>query len=303
MYETEQDLLQMQNLLMQACRRTNDWRYAHVGELNFNFFMVTCHLNPPEHIRLWHDDQGKLVGFAILGEDPSFDCQVSPEFEWSGIEVEALSWAEERIAELRRIDPELWGGALVSGARQDDARRIEFLEQHGFRFCGKYAEVNMLRRLDGPIPNPATQGGYQVRSVGKDANEISKRAAAQREVWQPWTVGDVSDEDYTRFMLLPGYDRDLDIVAITDDGVIAAYVNGWIDTVNKIGDFGPVGALPDYRRRGLTRAVLLESMRRMQAFGMDRVCVSTGISNTPALCLYESIGFKIVNRYLDYERS
>jgi ribosomal protein S18 acetylase RimI-like enzyme len=126
------------------------------------------------------------------------------------------------------------------------------------------------------------------------------RAAAEREVWQPWTVGNVSDDDYARLMRLPGYHRDLDVVAVTPDGVIAAYVNGWIDPVNRIGDFGPVGALPAYRRQGLTRAVLLEGLRRMQARGMDRVCVSTGETNTPARRLYESVGFKIVNQYLDY---
>jgi ribosomal protein S18 acetylase RimI-like enzyme len=33
---------------------------------------------------------------------------------------------------------------------------------------------------------------------------------------------------------------------------------------------------------------------------MDRVCISTGVSNVPAIRLYESIGFEIVNQYLDY---
>ena len=73
---------------------------------------------------------------------------------------------------------------------------------------------------------------------------------------------------------------------IAPDGVIAAYVNGWLDPVNRIGDFGPVGALPAYRRQGLTRAVLLEGLRRMQAAGMERVCVSTGVieyAGTPTL--------------------
>jgi ribosomal protein S18 acetylase RimI-like enzyme len=103
-------------------------------------------------------------------------------------------------------------------------------------------------------------------------------------------------------MQLPGYSRDLDLVTVTPQGVIAAYVNGWIDSANRIGDFGPVGALPAYRQQGLTRAALLEGLRRMQARGMDRTCISTGVSNTPALRLYESIGFRIVNRYLDYVR-
>jgi len=101
-YEPEHDLLHMQGLLMEARSRTDDWHYSHVGELAWGFFMVACHLNPPEHIRLWHDAEGKLVAYAVLGEDPSFDFQVLPEYEWSGIETEAMAWAETRLTELRK---------------------------------------------------------------------------------------------------------------------------------------------------------------------------------------------------------
>ncbi len=301
LYETEHDLQQMLDMLMEARAQTSDWRYAHVGELLFDFFMVACHLNPREHIRLWHDDAGKLVGYAMLGEDPAFNWQVLPAYEWSGIEDEAWAWIEARLADLRQRDAKLWGGHLVSGARQDNARRIAFLEQHGFRYCGDFAEVNMLRSLDEPIPQATLPAGYEVRAVAAD--EISNRAAAQRAVWLPWTVGEISDDDYAYFMRLPGYQRDLDIVAVAPDGVIAAYVNGWIDPVNRIGDFGPVGARLAYRRQGLTRAVLLEGLRRMKTHGMNRVCVSTGISNAPARNLYESVGFRIVNQYLDYVKT
>jgi len=301
LYETEYDLLQMVALLQEARSLTNDWRYAHVGELAFNIFMVAIHLNPQEHIRLWHDHD-KLVGYAILGEDPAFDWQILPAYEWSGIELEALMWAEALTDKLRKQDEKTWGGDLVSGSRQDDLRRIAFLEQYGFEYCGDFAEVNMLRSLDEPIPVVQLPEGYQVREVA-ETGEISRRASVHREVWHPWTVGQVSDDDYARFMQLPDYHRDLDIVSVAPDGVIAAYVNGWIDPLNKIGDFGPVGALEAYRRQGLTRAALLEGLRRMKAYGMNRVCISTGVSNDPAQRLYQSVGFKIVNRYLDYTKS
>ena len=301
LYETEHDLQQMQGLLIEARSRTDDWHYAHVGELLFGFFMVACHLNPKEHIRLWHDDD-KLVGYAILGEDPSLDFQVLPEYEWCGIETEAMLWSKTRIAELRKHNPQQWGGSLVSGARQDNGRRRVFLGQHGFRYSGEFAEVNMLRSLNEPIPDSVLPTGCQVRAVA-EAGEIPNRAAAHRGVWQPWTDGNISDEDYARFMQLPGYNRDLDVVTVTPNGVIAATVNGWIDPVNRIGNFGQVGALPAYRRRGLTRAALLEGLRRMRARGMDRVCISTGVSNVPAIRLYESIGFEIVNQYLDYVKT
>ncbi len=301
LYESELDLLQMQNLLMEGRSRTDDWHYPHLGDLIFWFFMVTCHLNPQEFIRLWHSVDGKLIGYAILGEDPTFDCQVLPEYEWTGIETEALEWAQGRVNELKKVDAQQWGGRLISGARQDDVRRITFLEEHGFR-RGKYAEANMICALDGVIRDPIVPAGYQVRSFAGES-ELAPRAAAQREVWHPWTVGNVSDNDYAALMCLPGYDCQLDVVAVTADGTVAAYVNGWIDPINRIGDFGPVGALPTYRRQGLTKAVLLECMRRMQNLGMHRVSVSTGVSNEPGLRLYGSVGFKVENEYHEYVKT
>jgi ribosomal protein S18 acetylase RimI-like enzyme len=301
---------------MEARSRTNDWRYWHVGELAFGFFMIDCHLDPRKHVRLWHDGD-KLVGYAMLGDDAYFDWQVLPEVEGKGIESEALAWAEGHLAELRAGDAERWKGPMMVGTRIDNAERIGFLEQHGFH-RGEYVEVNMLRLLEEALPQEALPqealhrealpplalpGGFHVRSLAGDASEVADRAAAHREVWHPWTVGDVTDEQYARFTRMPGYDRELDVVAVAPDGTIAAYVNGWLDPVNKIGDFGPVGAREAYRRQGLTRAVLLECMRRMKTRGMDRVCVSTGEGNAAARGLYESIGFRIVNRYVEYARA
>jgi GNAT superfamily N-acetyltransferase len=297
-YQSESDLVAMQTLLKESRSLTDDWRYAHVGDLLFWFFQIAIHLNPYEHIRLWNLGD-KLVGYSMLGEDPSFDVQVHPDFVWQGIEEQALEWAENRLVALRQMDPTFWGGKLVSGSRQDDHVRIEFLEQHGFFQGGDFSEVNMLCNLDQDIPKGFVPDGYVIRSVAEQG-ELSNRAEAQRDVWRPWSVGKLKDEDYAIIMHLPGYDRNLDVVAVAPEGTIAAYVNGWNDDLNKIGDFGPLGTRPAYRRMGLMNAVLLECLRRMQAGGMNRVSVSTGVRNIPAQKLYEGVGFKIVNQYLEY---
>jgi ribosomal protein S18 acetylase RimI-like enzyme len=296
----------MYALLMEARSRTNDWRYWHVGEVAFGFFMIDCHLDPRKHVRLWHDGD-KLIGYALLGDDAYFDWQVMPEVEGNGIEEEALAWATSLVTELRAGDAERWKGPMMVGTRIDNVERIAFLEEYGFH-RGEYVEVNMLRSLEEALPQEASPlqllpSGFSVRSLAGDAAEVADRAAAHREVWHPWTVGEVSDEQYARFMRMPGYEQDLDVVAVAPDGTIAAYVNGWLDPVNKIGDFGPVGAREAYRRQGLTRAVLFEGLRRMKARGMDRVCVSTGEPNAAARGLYESVGFRIVNRYVEYARA
>jgi mycothiol synthase len=300
-YRDESDLNDMLEMLMVGRSHTHDWHYPHIGEFLFNYFMDACHLDLKLCIRLWHH-HSQLVAYAILGEDPSFDFQVLPEYEWTGLEVEAFDWAAQTLAKFRPRFAAAWGGGLVSGVRQDDLQRIEFLENNGFRYRGQFSEVNMLRKMDQPIPQLKIPAGYQVLCMAQ-VDDIADRAAAHRDVWQPWSVGNISTADYCRFMQLPGYRPDLDVVTIAPDGSIAAYVNSWVDALNAIGDMGPVGARPTFRQQGLTRLAMLESLRRLQTLGMDRVCISTGIHNTPALNLYGSLGFIVVNRYLDYVQS
>ncbi|MBN1440681.1 MAG: GNAT family N-acetyltransferase [Anaerolineales bacterium] len=286
---------------MAACARAGDGRRAHVGGLMWDYFMVACHLDPRVHLRLWQDGGGALAAYAILGEDPSFQCQAAPDWEGAGLEAEALAWAEGRLADLRRSEPGRWGGPLFSGAWRDDERRSRFLEENGFVRREEFDEFVLKRSLADGIPKSRIPEGYRIRAVA-DSGEASLRADVQREVWSPWPVGRIGGEDYARLMRMDGYDRELDVIAVAPDGTIAAYANGWIDPVNRIGNFGPVGARPAHRRRGLTRAVLWEGMRRMQARGMNRVCISTGISNVPARNLYESIGFREANRVLGYAK-
>ncbi len=266
LYQDERDLIQMYTLLMEARTLADDWRYAHVGELSFHYFMIACHLDAQQHIRLWSDGEG-LVAYALLGEDPAFDVQVFPGYEWRGIEEEALSWAEARVGELRRQDAKRWVAAWSPAPGRTTLGASHSWEPHGFLYRGDFAEVNLLRLLDDPLRS------YPCRTVTRCAQWTDGPArparSARREVWLPWTDGEVSDEDYARFMRLPGYERELDIVAVAPDGTVAAFANGWLDPLNRIGDFGPVGR-GRLCRLGLTRLVLLEGLRRMKAAGMER---------------------------------
>jgi hypothetical protein len=47
---------------------------------------------------------------------------------------------------LRQVNPEVWGGNMVSTIRQDDPRRIAFLIAHGFRFKGEFAGADLLQQ-------------------------------------------------------------------------------------------------------------------------------------------------------------
>lgn len=277
---------------------TGDWRHPHLGDLAFEAFMVDCHLDLRAHLRLWWND-GRLVGYAVLGEDPLFDCRVLPEWAWRGIEEEALGWAETRLAELQCAPPERWSHPLSAWAWQGDTERRALLGEHGFRHDGESASLVYLRSLATPPP-VADVPGFEVRAMS-GPGEPEARAAAQREVWNARPVGAIDGHDYERLMASPGYQQDLDLMVVDSSSRVLAFAHGWVDAVNHIGYLGPVGALPGFRRRGLTRAAIAECLRRMRALEMESIELSTGSRNLPARRLYESLGFEVATQALRYE--
>ncbi len=81
-----------------------------------------------------------------------------------------------------------------------------------------------------------------------------------------------------------------------------SYCICWLDPVNKIGEFEPVGTSSAFRGKGLGKAIMLEGLRRLRAFGMQTAIVCTGGDNEVARNLYESAGFRVYNRSYDYSK-
>jgi mycothiol synthase len=298
-YENENDFQKMCAFLIDARRATGHYAgYWHIGGgLAWCTFLMSFRVDLRANIRLWEDRDGALLGLAIFGDDFSMRAQVRPDARWQGIEEEMFAWAERRWRESvddptipRERKRDLFAGALV-----DDAPLSAFLERHGFT-RGDKPFLRFVRSLAEPIPDPVLPDGFVVRGVAGE-NEITNRASAHREAFHPSRI---TDEGYARLMRMSEYDRDLDVVAVAPDGVIAAYAMGWLDRANKVGEFEPVGTRPAFQRKELARAALLEGMKRMKERGADTALVSTGGSETGAIRLYESVGFRRVNMEIAY---
>ena len=59
-------------------------------------------------------------------------------------------------------------------------------------------------------------------------------------------------------------------------------------------EIGPVTVVPEYRRKGIMKAALHESLRRMQDDGIKFGKLEVDAKNEPAINLYKKFGFEKV---------
>jgi len=87
------------------------------------------------------------------------------------------------------------------------------------------------------------------------------------------------------------YQEDLDIVAVAPDGKFAAFCTARIDPLSKIAELEPVGTHPDHRKRGLARAVICESLKRLEKYKPSALVILEAAPSDGARRLYKSVGF------------
>ena len=192
-----------------------------------------------------------------------------------------LTWAEARLAAARTGRP----GAYATFVHEGDRPRRALLAQHGYSPAGAW--LYLQRSLAGPVPVPELPAGFSVRAV-QGASDAPARAAVLAAAFG----AEPQPARYEQFMHAPGYNPDLDVVAMAPDGQFGAFALGWSDPVTKVGEFEPVGTAPQFRRLGLGRAVLYEGMRRLQAHGAEQVIVIVEAAEQAAVALYASVGLR-----------
>lgn len=91
-------------------------------------------------------------------------------------------------------------------------------------------------------------------------------------------------------------------LAVTPDGAPAAVATGWLAGTGRCGLLEPVGTRPEHRGHGYGRAAVLAACAQLGARGASAVAVLTPSTNTAAVALYRSAGFREVARQRDLHR-
>lgn len=303
----EPDLEKMQALLMAGKRWAGHSIYVHVGDLVWWLFYLLRQHDLGQIAWLWDAEPpgADLLGWALFSPQyAAFDLFVHPRERESQRAEQMLGWTEARA---RQIAQER-GHKQVSTTWvfEDDLWLKARLEQLGLARREEHS-FYLVRPLDSAIAGPQLPAGFRLGHVTGEA-DLEERVWASYQAFNPGSQLEKSDlasrvQAYLGLTRAPGYDPELDVVALAPDGRIAAFALGWLDPLNRVGEFEPVGTRPDFQGQGLGRAVLLEGLRRMQARGATAAIVYVEFDNSAAQRLYESLGFQIVNRIYTYVKA
>jgi ribosomal protein S18 acetylase RimI-like enzyme len=156
---------------------------------------------------------------------------------------------------------------------------------------GDWTQLN--HRTLTEVEQPVLPDGFRFRT----ADEAGPQAAVRAHV-DAWTPSTYTARSYEDVRQTAAYRGDLHLLVEAPDGTMASSTIMWLDPANRTVEFEPVGTHPDYRRRGLARAMMLHGMRLARAAGAtDATVVCLGAPGHPvARGLYYGLGFQELSR-------
>jgi ribosomal protein S18 acetylase RimI-like enzyme len=255
--------------------------------------------------------QARAVDDNDGGRDYTVGGEVHPEWRHRGIGRALLRHnvrhQQERGRREAALEP---NGAsrerrLESGARETAVPRVRLLESEGFtavRWFFEMVRPNLDDIADLPLPD-----GLEIRPVQPE--DYAAIWAADQEAFRDhWGAQPEGDVGFDLFFAAPDFRPDLWRVAWDGDQVAGVVMNRIMAAFNegsgeRRGELAGVSVRRPWRRRGLARALVAESLRALRDDGMTSAALGVDAENpTGALSVYEANGFVVHSRGTNYRR-
>lgn len=128
------------------------------------------------------------------------------------------------------------------------------------------------------------------RMVKEDADGVARVEAACMPVpWSRQSFWEEASHTDAYYLIARDVDR---------DNLIVAYAGCWV--LANEGHITNVAVDPDYQGQGLGRRLMNELTSRVKALGVDSMTLEVRPSNTVAINLYTSLGFRSVGQRPKY---
>lgn len=290
---SDDDLPGLQAALAAWAKAAGDCGYCHPGDLAHRIYAGLPGPRPrAELVQVWEHGGAPVAVAICLRFGSTFDLFVSPSWRGGDAELAMLAAAARRTGGLMAAD----AGPPQSDVFRCDGVRQALLARLGFAPYRVWDAITE-RGLDAPLPPPQLPAGFSIRPA--TLGDAAQLAAARSETFgDPWSPEAYADEVMRR----PGYAPERELLAVDPGGAVAAFTVTWLDPLNRVGLFEPVGTRPAFRRLGLARALMLAAMGQMRDLGMAVARVAYDATNQAAHGLYHDLGFRARHQTLGYRR-
>jgi mycothiol synthase len=248
----------------------------------------------------WRQENDGLYRFQI-------NLILTPAWRGRGVRRVMLHWMEARLrdvaATLSPGAPKVFG----AGAQEQAASLRALLESEGYQVVRYYQR--MVRPLDEPIPDFPLPDGLELRPVTPD--QYRAIWDASNEAFQDhWGFSPRPDEYFEWWQNEPifqpalwqvAWDVATNEIAGQVQTVIDAHENEMFQ--RRRGYTETISVRRPYRRRGLARAMIVESLRTLKAQGMTESALHVDSENiTGATRIYADCGFRVEATRLVYRK-
>jgi mycothiol synthase len=251
---------------------------------------------------LWEDGNGQLVSFAVVRLTyGTLFFEIAPQACNGDLAAQMVAWGVERVRNAGQESKE--PTSMRMSCRDDNLERVALLERLGFERQEQYT-LHFARLLSDPIPEPQVPEGFGIRHVDGE-HEAEALVALHRAAFG---TENMTVEGRLSWMHTPDYDPELDLVAVTPDGALAAYVFCSISeeenalTGRGDGTTDPVATHPAFQRQGLARALLLTGFHLLKQRGVETAHTSTGSWNVAMQRAARSVGYCVESKTIFFEK-
>jgi mycothiol synthase len=192
-------------------------------------------------------------------------------------------------------------GRLFCGGWQQNERVRPALEERGFELVRH--SYRMARDLRPDVPEPEWPQGIALRTFvpGDERNVYETHMETFEDSWEH--VRQPFDEWAHWTFERPGFDPQLWLLATAGEKLAGISLCRVHDADPDTGWVSILGVRREWRRRGLGRALLLESFRRLASRGCRRAILGVDATSlTGANLLYASAGMRVLSRFDIYAR-
>jgi GNAT superfamily N-acetyltransferase len=249
----------------------------------------------------WREESGLYVYW--------FYPALAPEHRGRGIRRALLHWIEARMRQTAAEHPAGAPRVFSTWAPDKAQSLIALLESEGYRPARYFHK--MLRPLDESLPDFIMPAGLEMRPVLPEHYRLIWEASDEA-FRDHWGYSPAEDAYYQEWLEDPVIftPKLWQIAWDMEKDEVAGQVRTFIDELEnekyarRRGYTEFISVRRPYRKRGLARALIAESLRVQRARGMTESALTVDTENlSGATRLYEDCGFKVIDRSASYRKA